>query len=151
MGVIFLFLYFIIVPCIMIYFGVSSLHCEDLFPIWLIIGGVLCYITLIIFVIYMCMAMRKAACTGISFYVFSGFSFLLCIWWVSGFTRLAGSARYADIEKKAQEVKGIFGEPWVSDPLCKQYLLDFPFWLTISPLILFGLLGILGTIVCCLK
>merc|ERR1719471_261742 len=121
--VIVLVIFFIIIPAIMIYVGISFGYCQDIFSAWLLVGGVLCYLD---FLILLSKWPLKKYCGINSTYVYYVFLFWLAIillWWVFGFGRIFSGAMNQ--------------EPIMSDDDCKKYLYTFPFWLCLSPFLIF--------------
>lgn len=118
--------FFLIVPFLMIYIGVNYSFCEDLFAPWLLVGGVLCYVDYLILLSKWPLKTYCEVNTTYIYYVFLGFLSIIMIWWVFGFGRIFSGAMDND--------------PVMSDPVCKWYLYDFSFWLTLSPFVLFFLI-----------
>ena len=116
----------------MIYIGINYNYCQDMFTYWLVIGGVLCYITIGIFCIMMIIDQdtRYKSCIYLAFF---GFLLLILIWWIFGFGRIYSGSMNRD--------------PVMDDPVCKWYLYTFPFWLTLAP---FALLFIGCLAGCCI-
>ena len=123
---------FLGVPFLMIYIGINYNYCQDMFTYWLVIGGVLCYITIGIFCIMMIIDQdtRYKSCIYLAFF---GFLLLILIWWIFGFGRIYSGSMNRD--------------PVMDDPVCKWYLYTFPFWLTLAP---FALLFIGCLAGCCI-
>eukprot|EP00092_Neocalanus_flemingeri_P002633 GFUD01002820.1.p1 GENE.GFUD01002820.1~~GFUD01002820.1.p1 ORF type:complete len:173 (+),score=13.58 GFUD01002820.1:265-783(+) len=127
--VLILFSFFLGVPFLMIYVGISYIHCEDMFAIWLLIGGVLCYIDLLILIV--AKALKTPENQAIPYLAFFGILLIILIWWVFGFGRIFSGAMNR--------------EPVMDDPVCKWYLYTFPFWLCLSPFVI----GIPILLICC--
>ena len=122
--VIFIFVtFFLVVPLVMIYIGVAYSYCDDMFSIWLAVGGFLCYADCLALLLLRCLKnMNKSF-----LYTLIGIlSVALLVWWVFGFGRIYSGAMNE--------------ETVMSDPVCKKFLYNFPFWLTLAPfaLILLG-------------
>ena len=127
-----LFCFFLIIPAVMIYVGTAYTYCDDLFASWLLVGGVLCYID---FFILMSKEPLKRHChvnTNFVYATFLGFLVIIMIWWVLGFGRIFSGMMDQD--------------PLMEDPDCKLYLYTFPFWLSLSPFLIFFLIAF---IFCC--
>ena len=118
--------FFLVVPFIMIYISISYSYCEDIFAPWLLIGGVLCYVD---FLILLSKEPLKRNCnvnTNFVYYVFLGFLVIIMVWWIFGFGRIFSGVMNKD--------------PVMKDPVCSWYLYTFPFWLTLSPFVIFFLI-----------
>ena len=118
--------FFLVVPFFMIYVGVNYSYCEDLFAPWLLIGGVLCYVDYLILISKWPLKKFFEVNTTYIYQVFLAFLVIIMIWWVFGFGRIFSGAMNED--------------PVMSDPVCKWYLYTFPFWLSLSPFLLFFLI-----------
>ena len=121
--VVILFCFFLVTPLIMIYIGVSYRYCEDIFAPWLLIGGVLCYLDFLILLSKEPLKRHCSVNTNFVYYVFLIFLMIIMIWWVFGFGRIFSGAMERDLV--------------MEDPVCRWYLYNFPFWLTLSPFIIF--------------
>lgn len=142
-------LYFLIVPFLMLYVGINYHYCEDLFSIWLILGGVLCYVDCFIFVIFMYARRGKEKCFSCYCCIWFLFTLVVTCWWLFGFARVLAPARNIGLSLRTGDF-GIYDEPFMDDPICKFYLFTFPFWLTLTPWMLLGLLFISCLVCACI-
>ena len=124
-----LLIFLIISPFLMLYVGVVYSYCDDMFSIWLILGAVLILGDAILFIFYKCDG-RESEKNCVTLFLF-GVLVILFIWWVWGFGRIFSGSMNDD--------------PLLEDPECKQYLYDFPFWLSLLPFI-FLFVGMFGFI-----
>ena len=127
--------YFIIIPGFCIYVGIAYSYCEDMFATWLIVGGILGYLDLSVYLF------RRLLKRSFDEYrddcknndcllgMINVVSAILLVWWVWGFGRIFSGSMNED--------------PVMEDPVCKEYLYRFPFWLTITPfpMLFIGLFG----------
>ena len=119
--------YFVTAPILMLYFGEKYFYCNDIFAPWLIVGGVFHVFTYIsFFVNYMNRQQGDASGgendgkLGIRFLLLL---FITIIWYIFGVGRIfTGSINE---ENKVVEVD-----------ICKWYLYNVTFWLTLSPIVL---------------
>ena len=121
--------YFILIPGLSIYVGITYYYCQDMFAPWLIVGGILGYGNLSLCLVRMFLKRCfniKNDCLLCAICVLSA---ILLIWWVWGLGRIFSGA--------------ILEDPVMEDPVCKEYLYRFPLWLTITPFIMLfvGLFG----------
>jgi hypothetical protein len=121
--------YFILIPGLSIYVGVTYYYCQDMFAPWLISGGILGYSNLLLCLVRRFLKISFDVQNDCLLYTICVLSAILLIWWVWGFGRIFHGARLED--------------PVMKDPVCKEYLYRFPFWLTITPFIMIwiGLFG----------
>ena len=113
----------------MAYVGIVYTYCDDEFSIWLIFGAVVILGDTILFIFYKCDGRDFGENSLTLFFV--GVSVILFIWWLWGFGRIFSGSMNE--------------EPLLEDPDCKQYLYDFPFWLSLLPFI-FLFVGMFGFI-----
>ena len=114
----------------MIYIGINYSYCQDMFTYWLVVGGVLWYITILILIVKIYMDVSDSCNYQCHYLVLIGFLSLIIIWWIFGFGRVYSGAMNRD--------------PVMDDPVCKWYLYTFPFWLTLAPFALFFIGGFAG-------
>jgi len=110
---------FLVVPFLMLYIAFNYTHCKDIFTGWLLLGGILWYITIFFFFIMMITDIEYKECSYIPFGM--GLMCILC-WWISSF--VLGSM-------KDPLVDGVKNK--MDDPVCRLYLYTFPFWLSLAP------------------
>jgi len=113
----FLFAYLVIGPGVCIYIGFSYHYCEDEFSIWLIIGGFLIYLAVLLFISTWC-----SSGYGYHHCAFVLLVVIIFFWWLYGFTR----------------IPFMLEEPIMRDRECKYALFRFPFWFTMMPWIFLG-------------
>ena len=132
-----LLIYIIVMTAYMLYFGINYNYCQDWFSIWLIIGGVLCCINLLLLGIRSVLKKRfdtdwftreltdepRPRIITSSTGVLLVFLFLTFVWWIVGFMRIATVANYSELAK--------------TDSTCAVPIRMFPFWMLVSSSILF--------------
>ena len=141
--------YFTIGPAVLLYIGFSYHYCEDMFTIWLIIGGFLVYLDVGLFIgtwfANRTFSFKKVTHPCI-YYTFIGVSLVVVVWWVFGFGRIFSPARHPSPDNR-----GMLDSPLMDDPECKAYLYTFPFWLVLTPFMLIGWFFIfIFVIACCM-
>ena len=130
--------YFLLTAGFSIYVGITYNYCQDPFSPWLIVGGILVYGNLILFLVMVLLKRCFDVKHGV---VMPGMicvvSVSLVVWWIWGFGRI--------------HIGSMDEEPVMEDPVCKEYLYSFPFWLTITPYIMVPV-GFVGwTFLICLE
>ena len=115
--------YCIIMPGLSLYFGIAYYYCEDQSAPWLIVGGVLGYGNISFYLV------RKFLKRFIGDKIHDWLlgmiiivSIILLFWWVWGLSRILSGS--------------ILDDPVMEDPVCKEYMYRFPFWLTLIPFII---------------
>ena len=111
---------------------------QDIFTIWLIVGGGLCYVNGAMAGVYAFVRNSKSSKTDAALCTLCVFSFMTFIWWVIGFSRVFGPAR-AYTRGNNPEGKHELLDKLANMEDCKQFLFWLPFWLTLSPFMLMGL------------
>ena len=138
----------VVLPGIMIYVGVNYYYCQDIFAPWLILCGVMSYLSCILFLCHWkenkTFSIKKVE-NKCKYGAILGFFGILVILWAWGFGR---------IFSVSESNLGMLDDPMMSDPECKLYLYEFPFWLTLFPfmfifLFLFGFFCYASCICCC--
>ena len=129
----------LVTPPFMMYCGVAYHYCDDIFPTWLLIGAVSCYIELSLS-IFLCKTYKSLGfrnCSYLIIFIFCIiFSLLFFVWWMFGVARVLGPAR--SYQRGITTDLGIYDDPIMEDPECKLYMFTFPFWLSIVPFIFIG-------------
>ena len=134
--------YFIIGPAVLLYIGFAYHYCEDIFSIWLIVGGFLVYLAdgLFLWTWYVNRTFSyKKLKNKRAHFTFLAVAVLVVIWWVCGFARIFGPAR--KIMKTGiydPNDIGIYGLPFMDDPECRAHLYEFPWWLMNTTFIILG-------------
>jgi hypothetical protein len=132
-----LLIYVIVMTACMLYFGINYNYCQDMFSIWLIIGGVLCCIDILLLGIRSVLKKRfdtdwltreftgesRPRIIRNSTSVFLVFLLLTFVWWMVGFMRIAIGANYSELVE--------------TDSACFSNIRNFPFWMILSSSILF--------------
>lgn len=140
-------LWCLILPPLMLYVGITYIYCEYIGPIWLIIFAILCYVNCILFGFYLWTKFYEVRICGLyivsktPLYIFYGFLFTFVCWWALGFGRIFSGGKIAaqNIRHGINGSRGILDENWMDDPTCKKWLYVFPFWLTLTPFMIFGI------------
>ena len=128
--------YILIGPAVLFYIGFRYQYCEDIFTLWLIIGGFLIYFDILLaglsWLANRTFHFRKLSFSCV-YYLFILLTVLIVIWWVTGFARIFGPARRPELNNK-----GMLDLPMMNDPECRAHLYQFPFWLVLTPFLLIG-------------
>eukprot|EP00092_Neocalanus_flemingeri_P006402 GFUD01006892.1.p1 GENE.GFUD01006892.1~~GFUD01006892.1.p1 ORF type:complete len:208 (-),score=19.25 GFUD01006892.1:242-865(-) len=111
--------FFLALSLFMIFVGVITGDCEDMFSTWLIVGGVLLLVGCLIIVIN---GFLRRYFTVDILRLFWGCLAIILIWWSFGFGRIFSGSMIID-----EWEESVF-----TDPDCKLYLYTFPFWLSLS-------------------
>ena len=114
--------YFVGAPIIMLYVGIVSLNCDDMFAPWLIIGAVLHICTELSLVFSLLEKPKLSFKVDVCGILFFTLLFITFIWNVFGFGRIFSGSMNED--------------PIMEDDTCRWYLYKIPFWLTLMPFIL---------------
>eukprot|EP00091_Calanus_sinicus_P018127 TRINITY_DN4035_c0_g1_i2.p1 TRINITY_DN4035_c0_g1~~TRINITY_DN4035_c0_g1_i2.p1 ORF type:complete len:194 (-),score=21.88 TRINITY_DN4035_c0_g1_i2:110-691(-) len=115
----------VILPGVCLYVGISYHYCEDSNADWLIAGGCLGYGNLSLYLLRKILQRYNIDCDkrdcllGLILLLVSP---AILIWWVWGFSRIFSFS--------------IFDDPVMDDPVCKEALFRFPFWLSLLPFIM---------------
>jgi len=128
--------YFLIVPAVLLYIGFSYDYCDDIFSTWLIVGGFLLYLDVLLggvsFFVNRTFHLKKLTfpCIGYTFIIVT---VSVLIWWVFGFSRIFGPARRPNLDDMGMVELSMY-----DDPICWAALYTFPFWLVLTPFMLVG-------------
>ena len=119
----------LVVPGLMIYVGIRYHWCQDIFSPWVIVGGILCYINLFIFILHWrenkTISLKKILSRDkrTKYYLFLGLSLIIIIGWVGAFARIMNTF----------DGEGWLGAPMMSDPVCMFYMHDVIWGITTLP------------------
>jgi len=107
----------LVCPPSMIYSGIAYIHCDTLFPPWLLVGALLWYILLVAYY-----KRRYETCCGTLIIITP----IFFIWWLLGFSRIMVDG------------KEVRNQPMMQEGDCKLYMYWLPFFIAEIPVIFFA-------------
>ena len=127
-----IFLSSLVSPPLMIYSGISHIHCHNFWPAWFFFGVVSWYLEIVIYVTSFKLKLEnnKLLCVGIIN------TPVLFLWWLVGYVEVLGPAHslsrgYSTIED--------FKDQMITDEDCKLHMFYIPLAITsVPPLLLMG-------------
>ena len=118
-------------PPLMIYSGISHIHCDDLWPPWFFIGAFIWYLEIAAYVSFCKLRFERNKCGWLLIIN----SLLFFIWWMLGFVRIYGPAR--SISRGYSNTIDDFDDPIMKDDDCKLHMFYVPFAIVSIPAFLF--------------
>ena len=128
--------YILIGPGVILFIGFRYQYCEDIFTLWLIIGGFLLYFDVFLagvsWVVNRSFHFKKLSFNCV-YYLFILVTVLIVLWWVTCFVRIFGPARRPELNNNL-----MLDPRMMDDPECRKHLYQFTFWLVLTPFMLIG-------------